>query len=149
MGTVLKSLVTLLICLVVADVIGVVACTLFDITPLRGSSAGLPYAIWVVLGVFAGMIHLGIAGAWASPPTEGDWTSLPGAERTAALILWSSIAILAGLAGFFYWLYWSRGVAGEYYVPDSMPHSITFFLAVTGGMWIGRLAMAPKADSGE
>ena len=45
--------------------------------------------------------------------------------------------ILAALAALFWKLYWSRDVAGEYFVPDSAPHSILFFLAVFGGM-LGR-----------
>jgi hypothetical protein len=141
-----KMAATLLAYLIVADIVGVVLCTLFDIAPLRHKSGMLAYAIWLVLGIFAGLLAYNTAGALTtSKPqaSDGDWTTRQDALRVGSLVLWSSAAILIALAGFFYWLYWSRGVAGEYFVPDSAPHTIVFFLSVLGGMLVGRLALMP------
>ncbi len=138
MSIVFKTVASLLVCLVVADVIGVVACTLFDVAPLRSNSALLPYAIWLVLGAFCGLSHFAATGAWASPRAEGDWSSRPGAAAIGNRIFWTSLAILILLGILFYLIYWSRGVAGEYYVPDSGTHTVLFFLAVLAGEYVGK-----------
>lgn len=144
--TFLKVALILLLFLAVADVMGVVVCTLIDVAPLRHKSSLLPYAIWLVLGIFAGLFAYNAAGAWASPKAEAaagagdvDWSARPGARRIVA----ASALILAALAVLFWKLYWSRNVAGEYFVPDSAPHSILFFLAVFGGMLVARAALMP------
>ncbi len=139
-GTALKTAIVLLASMAIAVVIGVIACTIFDVTPVRGRSDALPYAIWLVLGIFTGLIAYGSAGGWATPGVE-DWTAAPGARRTGRRVLVTTIALLAGLTLFFHWLYWSRGVAGEYYVPDSAPHSILFFVSVLAGMIFAGFAL--------
>ena len=149
--TFLKVVVILLGFLVVADVIGVVVCTLIDVAPLRHKSSVLPYAIWLVLGTFTGMFAYSAAGAWASAKAEGaaatadpDWSARSGARRIGSQIVAASALILAALAALFWKLYWSRNVAGEYFVPDSAPHSILFFLSVFGGMLVARTALMPS-----
>ena len=142
-GLFLKTALVFIFCLGVGDVVGVVACTIFDIAPIRGYSAALPYAIWVVLGVFVGLGAMGGAGIWISDKGE-NWDS--GAEGAALSIRIFLCALIVAVAigAFFWWLYWSRGVAGEYYVPDSGPHTITYLAAALGGMWLGRLALKPS-----
>ena len=76
-GTFLKTVVALLVCLVVGDVIGVVVCVVIDVAPLRYGSAILPYAIWLVLGAFAGFVAFGFAGAWASASGNEKWVDEP------------------------------------------------------------------------
>jgi hypothetical protein len=142
--TFLKTLVVLVAWLVALDIVGVIACVLFDVVPLRGSSAALPYAIWFVLGVFAGFLVFATAGAWAAEAGEQDWMERPGGMAVGNRVLISSLLILVGLAAFFWWLYWSRGVAGEYFVPDSMPHTIVYFLSAFGAMLVGRSTLRPK-----
>ena len=83
-GTFLKTALVFIVCLAIGDVVGVIACTIFDIAPIRGNSAALPYAIWFVLGVFAGFIALFGAGSWISGKGE-NWDLGPGA---AALTTW-------------------------------------------------------------
>lgn len=146
-GTVWRSAAVLIVVLALADIIGVVVCTLFDITPLRFNSAMLPYAIWLVLGIFAGFFAYGFAGTWASPEGgEGiEWTAGPGAARTGGIIVATSAAVIAGLMVLFHRLFWSQGVAGEYYVPDSAPHSIVFFLAVFGAIAGAHFLLRPPA----
>ena len=82
--TFLKAALILLVFLVVADVIGVVVCTLIDVAPLRHKSSLLPYAIWLVLGIFTGLFAYNAAGAWASTKAEGtSATADPGLERAS------------------------------------------------------------------
>ena len=117
--TFLKVAVILLVFLAVADVIGVVVCTLIDVAPLRHKSSLLPYAIWLVLGIFCGLFAYNAAGAWASAKAEGaaaadlDWSARPGARRIGSRIVAAGALVLAALAALFWKLYWSRGVAGE------------------------------------
>jgi hypothetical protein len=147
-GTALKSLAALLGFLVAADIVGVVIGTILDILPLRGVSGLLFYAIWLVLGIFCGLLAYNVAGAWATPKAGGkagaeDWTGLPDARRIGSVILVVGILTVAALIAFFYQIYWSQGVAGEYYVPDSMSHSLTFFLSVLAGIVLARTALMP------
>jgi sterol desaturase/sphingolipid hydroxylase (fatty acid hydroxylase superfamily) len=147
---IVKITATLLGYLIVADIIGVVICTLFDIAPLRYKSGMLAYAIWLVLGVFAGLLAYNMAGALTAPKAEGgeqEWTTRDDAARIGSLVLWTSTVVLVALSGLFHWLYWSRGVAGEYFVPDSASHTIVFFVSVLGGMHVARLALMPGPAS--
>jgi len=143
LGLIPKTVVVVLDCLVAADIVGAIACTIFDILPFKFVSAGLAYAIWLVAGVFCGLFAYNIAGAWSSPKPEGsgDRSTVQGAERIGTGILIIGVVIVGALAWLFYTLYWSRGVAGDDYVPDSAPHSIVFFVAVLGAMAVGRFAL--------
>jgi hypothetical protein len=147
LGLIFKTVVVVLVCLVAADLAGALACTLFDILPLKYASPAVAYAIWLVFGVFCGLVAYNIAGDWSSPKGDGDWTVRPGAGRIGAAVLIVSLVIMAGLAWLFYTIEWSRGVDGEYYVPDSEPHSIVFIVAVLGAMIAARFGLMPKPDA--
>ena len=142
-GAFLKTALVFIVCLAVGDLVGVVACTIFDIAPIRGNGAALPYAIWFVLGVFAGFIALFGAGSWISGKGE-NWDSGPGAAALTTRIFLSALVTAIAAGTFFWWLEWSRGVEGEYYVPDSGPHTITYLVSALGAIWIGRLALKPS-----
>lgn len=129
-----KTAVVLTGWLVVIDIVGVIVCTLFDIAPLRANSGLLPYAIWFVLGLFCGMFAYQSAGAWAFADREGEWSDQPGAFRAGNVIVATGAVLVGLLLLFFRHIYWSRGVAGEYYVPESAPHSILFGLCVLAAM---------------
>lgn len=131
-GTAWRTAAVLLGLLAVTIVIGVVVCTVFDIAPLRARSAVLPYAIWLVLGIFCGLFVYNGAGGWVlEAPGEGtDWTGNPAARQTGRVIVGISGAIIGALAFGAYTVFWSQGVNGEFFVPDSAPHSIVFFSAV-------------------
>ena len=142
-GTFVKTVVALLVCLLVGDVIGVVVCVVIDVAPLRDGSAILPYAIWLVLGAFAGFIAFGFAGAWASVRGNEKWVDEPAAPGIGNIVLVSSLVVVLALCGIFYWLNWSGGVVGEYFVPESMPHTLTYLLAALVAMLAARLALSP------
>lgn len=129
-----KAAVVLAGWLVATDIAGVIVCTLFDIAPLRANSALLPYAIWFVLGIFCGLFAYQGAGAWAFADREGEWSDQPDAFRAGNVIVVTGAALLGALMLFFRQIYWTAGVAGEYFVPDSAPHSILFALSVLGAM---------------
>lgn len=142
-GGFLKTALVFILCLAIGDVVGVVACTIFDIAPIRGNSAALPYAIWFVLGVFAGFIALFGAGSWISGKGE-NWDSGPeGASLATRIFLFALVTAIA-VGALFWWLEWSRGVDGEYYVPDSAPHTIVYLVSALGAIWIGRVALKPS-----
>lgn len=140
-----KTAVVLVFCLIVADVIGVIVCTLFDIAPIRAKSALLPYAIWLVLGIFCGLSAYQGAGAWALAGKEGEWTDRAGAFRAGNVIVLTGATILAALLLLFRHLYWTAGVSGEYYVPDSAPHSVLFALGVLVAMSGAHFLLFPTA----
>jgi hypothetical protein len=140
----LRTLPAFLLCLLVADVIGAVVCVVIDYAPLHNGSAILPFAIWFVLGAFAGFIAFGLAGAWSSAGGGAKWVEEPGALSIGNKVLLSSLIIALALAGYCYWLYWSRGVAGEYFVPESLPHTILYLLAALGAMLAARATLKPR-----
>ena len=142
-GAFLKTAAVYIACLVAGDVVGVIAATIFDIAPIRGSSAALPYAIWFVLGVFVGFIALFGAGSWISGKGE-TWSDGPEGVALATRIFLFALGVSVAISVFFWWLYWSRGVNGEYYVPDSAPHTIVYLVSALGAMWLGRLALKPS-----
>jgi hypothetical protein len=146
MATFLKTAIVFLACLAIGDLVGVVACTIFDIAPIRGYSAALPYAIWFVLGVFVGFIALFGAGSWITGKGE-TWDQGADAPRVTLRIVLSALAVAVAICVFFWWLYWSRGVDGEYYVPDSGPHTVTYLVAALGAMWLLRLASKPSSKA--
>jgi hypothetical protein len=145
LGVVWKSVLVFAGCLVAADVGGVIVVTVIDILPLRFASAALAYAIWFVIGVFCGLYAYNVAGAWASPKGEGDWSGRLGARLIGAGVLIVGALVVAGVAWLAYALFWSKGVAGEDYVPDSAPHSIVFLVAVLGAAVMARFFLMPSA----
>lgn len=149
MLTFLKTAAILLLCLMLADLVGVIACLVFDVAPLRGNSAALPYAIWFVLGIFTGVIAFNGAGASIAGGGDGDWSTRPDARRIATGVTVSGAIVLAALCLLFDRLFWGRGVLGALYVPDSLPHTLTFFGAVLGAMALARFALTTTSARGE
>lgn len=142
-----KAAVVLILCLIVADVVGVIVCSLFDIAPIRAKSALLPYAIWLVLGIFCGLSAYQGAGTWAFADREGEWTGHREAFRVGNVIVATGAGILAALLFLFRGLYWTTGVAGDYYVPDSAPHSILFALSVLAAIAGTHFLLLPTPPS--
>jgi hypothetical protein len=99
---------------IVADVIGVIVCTLFNIAPIRAKSA---------------------------------WTGHVEAFRAGNGIIVTGAVLLAAQLFLFRQLYWTAGVSGEYYVPDSAPHSILFALSVLGAMAGSHFLLLPTVPS--
>ena len=143
LGVVWKSVLVFAVGLVAADIGGAIVVTIIDILPLKFASAALGYAIWLVIGAFCGLFAYNIAGAWASPKGDGDWTGRPGAGRIGLGVLIIGALVVAAVAWLAYAMVWSQGVAGEDYVPDSAPHSIVFLVAVLGAAVMARFFLMP------
>jgi len=141
--TFLKAAIVIVACLALGDVVGVVACTIFDIAPIRGDSAALPYVIWFVLGIFAGLFALAGAVTWASGK-EAFASESPETAALATRIFLVGLVVALAIGVIFWRIYWSQGVVGDYYVPDSAPHTIVYLLSALGGMWVGRLVSTPR-----
>ena len=150
-GTAAKAALALAGCLIAADIAGVVLCSILDILLRRSWSVALPYTVWLVLGIFCGLYAYNLAGAWASLKVVGqDWSEQPGARRLGSVILATDIAFVALAAGLCSAFVWSSDIsADDYYVPDSRPHSILFFLAVLVGMMLARFAFMPASKARE
>ena len=111
-------------------------------------SAGVAYAIWLVLGAFCGFYAYNIAGEWASPKAEAgapDWSARPGAGGIGLGVLITALIVIGALVALFYAIIWSHGgvASDDDYVPDSLPHSIVFFLAVTAAVIGARFFLMP------
>ncbi len=146
-GLILKTVLVALGCLVAADIAGLLVCTVFDVLPLRAASPALAYVIWFVFGAFCGLFAYNFAGAWSSPKGQaGDWSTRPGARRIGTGVLVIGACLIIGLAALFYATIWRLGGDGEYYVPDSEPHSLVFLVAVLGAMVVARFALMPTPD---
>jgi hypothetical protein len=148
-GVISKAVLVAIGCLVLGDIAGVVILTVIDVIGLAYNSAGLAYAVWFVFGAFAGFFSYNLAGSWCvgSAARGKDWTSLPTAKPTGSIVVLAQIALVLSLCGLFYLTMWNRPVAGEYYVPDSMTHSLTYFVAVVGAILLARFALMPTPDT--
>jgi len=149
LGLILKTVLVVVVCLVLADIAGALAVTVFDILPFRFVSAALAYAIWLVAGGLCGFFAYNFAGAWASSKIDdADWSAGPSARRIGTGVLVVGLVVVAGLVWLFDRLFWVRGVASDDdYVPDSLPHSAVFFVAVAGAMALNRFVLMPAAPA--
>lgn len=143
-GTILKSVVALIGCLIVGDIAVVLFLVFIDILPFELFSTPLTYVTWFVCGIFTGLLAYNYAGAWSTPKGSGDdWSSHPQAGRIGWVIVATQAVTLIALSFLFYRLYWSQGVAGDYYVPDSEPHSLTYFITTLGAVIAARMMLMP------
>ncbi|MFI5386005.1 MAG: hypothetical protein ACHQ50_07775 [Fimbriimonadales bacterium] len=135
----------ILLHVIVLDVAGVVASFFFDVAPVRGKSGALFYAIWFVLGVFAGMLSYNTAGKWVTPRSDKDWSEQEGAGRTGWLVVGVATVVLAGLSVLFYKTMWQGGAEASYFVPDSEPLTLTYFITILASLVFANTALRPKA----
>lgn len=140
--TALKTIAVLTCSLVLAAIIGTIGSAVPEILLPRFFSALLPYVIWLVLGIFCGLLSFGGSGAWAtghaSPWTwqdetsgrEGDWTSQPGAKRIGTWVVVAAAVEIVPLGAYFY-------------IISETGHSLIFFGSVLAGMILGRWSLMP------
>jgi hypothetical protein len=132
--------------LAVFDLIGVAMCFFFDVMApfVRGTSTALFYAIWLVLGIFCGILSYDTSGSFASPDSKGDWKNRADASKTGLLVILMSSVILAALSISFYLLLWRRQPASSVYVPDSASLTLTFFVAVLASVIFAHRSLGPE-----
>jgi hypothetical protein len=126
---ILTACVYYIIVVLVADLAGVLAVTLFDILFIRFDSSALYYAIWLVIGVFSGIIYMGIFRQGESKlqdPVNGIVTVL-------VAVVMSSLLILAfHLIGEMH----TNVAAYDYYVPGHKYVTYTFFITFTAAAFL-------------
>lgn len=129
----------LLVILVAGDLLGVAACLLGPILKPRSWSAGAVYAVWFVLGVFAGVFQDCATQELFNPTTKGSAKRTERSQSGGMLGLCVSILMLCALSFLFYQTQWRRGVDSEDgYVPDSMSATMTFFISIAVTMCFGQ-----------
>ena len=135
-----------LLYLAVFDIAGVVVSFVFEVAGVvsRDISAALFYVLWLVLGVFCGLLNYNTAGSFASPKSGTDWTDRVDASQTGLLVCAISMLLLIGLSVLFFSTFWSRGAEGDHYVPDSMPLTLTFFTATAAATFVAHHALRPS-----
>ena len=132
----------LVLWLVGFDLVGVAACFVFDVLPLRGNSAALPFAIWFVLGVFCGLFVYFQAESALSAGDE-KWPERAHGTATGTFIIAISALCLAAPCVVFYRLWWKDDWLGDSYVPDSGALTLTFFGAILASMLLARHVSKP------
>ncbi len=148
MATFLKTALVLIICLILADLIGAILCLLFGIAPWRGSGALLPFAIWFVLGAIGGVVAMTGAGDWIAGDDQREWSARPEARRIAGQVTLSSALVLVASSILFYVVIWDGAARVGYFVPDSMPHTLTFFGAAIAAMTSAWAMLRPAPAEG-
>jgi len=121
--------------LLVADIVGVVACFILDVAPLRHRSTGLGYAVWFVLGVFAGVIAFSAAVDDGAP--EAARRPLSERRSRARLVIAVALVLLIALTALFTGTFWSGAVEGLGVVPDHMPTTLVFFASFLAACALG------------
>jgi len=144
---ILKIAICTVLYLIVFDVIGVVASFILDVLfslPVRSASVAAFYALWLVGGVFCGLLNYDTAGGRLYPKVEGNWSKEKDAVSAGRLVRAVAIVvtILACAAA-------NRMLGGnvsdDYFVPDNLPLTVTFCLGVIGGTLVAASAMLPAA----
>jgi hypothetical protein len=135
-----------LVYLVVFDIVGAVACFVFEFVGVEraGITAAVYYALWFVLGVFCGLLNYNTAGSMAYPKSESDWTRRADAPKTGLLVVAISVFILIGLSVLFFSILWRGGAETDPYVPDSMPLTLTFFAATVAATFLAHHIARPS-----
>ena len=137
MHIVLKTIIILLACLAAADLAGILVCAMLGFAPLSSGRAPLPFAVWFALGVLSGLAAFGAVRA-------GERTASADPQKTMNLITAAAFFTLFALAVVFHAFWWGRGVAGEYFVPGSAPHTMLMLAATAFAIAIARVARMPK-----
>jgi len=145
LAVILKAVAAIVACLVAADIVGAIVCTILDVVvPTRFISGLLFYAAWLVIGVYSGMIAYNAAGAWSSPKVAGrDWIEQPEAKRLGGLIVATGGTFLVALALSYGYLF-GIGPSDAPYVPDNALLTLVFLAATLGGMVAARIGAMPS-----
>lgn len=138
---------SVLIYLAVFDVVGVIVSMVFDIAPIRGKSSLLFYSIWFVLGVFCGLLCYNQTCGRLAKSGDKDWTATPEATGLGRFVLLTIAAVVALISLASYAIMWRKGGDGDFFVPDNMALSLTFFVAVVGSAILGQTVFLPSAKS--
>lgn len=141
-----KAILAIVSYVVVSVIAGVVACSIFDILPLRGISVPLFYTVWLVAGVFCGLLGYNSAGGILSPKTDQDWSASAGSGKYGLAVI-----VLAGIVVAALWIVcvkfaWTGAGADDHYVPDNQAMSITYFVGMLGAMIGGHAFLRPGAS---
>ena len=140
-----------LIYLVVFDLIGVAACFFFDLVGVLPMKAGatstlLFYTVWIVNGIFCGLLSYDAGGKIGSLEGPGDWTSREGAGRTGLLVAGIESVLVAGLLALCYRFLWQQGSAPDFYVPDNAGVTVAFFAAIVISVVFGHTQLRPSPE---
>ena len=153
MPSVAKKVAKIVLCtllyLIAFDVTGVAACFFFEIAPLRGVSTALFYTIWLVLGIFCGLLSYNTGGRIASGPSKDDWSTRPDSGRAGLLVIAITLLLLAILSVVFYCLVWQRQPESSFFVPDNTAPTLTFFVAVLGAAVFAHASLRSEPKKAE
>ena len=129
---------SLIVNLAIFDVVG--AILWFSISLFDGRRVSLLacYAIWVVMGIFAGGIHYSGAVATCRPSARDGQPPAASSRWSGIAVIVSSAIFLGLLARLFDSLWWQTPVKFSGYAPDNPGPTIAFFAAILASMLLAR-----------
>lgn len=135
MSRIVKIFLSTLLFLVGFDVLGVLVSAIFDVAsvlPLKlgNTSTMLFYAVWIVDGIFCGLLSYDAGGRVGSEEGPGDWTSRDGAGRTGLLVVLAQCLLVAGLWTLCSVFLWQRGIATGVIAPDNPRLTLVFAASI-------------------
>jgi H+/Cl- antiporter ClcA len=134
----------LLGCFIAFDIIGIVAWAVLDILPIKGITTFLAYTVWFVVGVFCGAHGYNFAGA-AGPNSPGkEWAGRPDSGKTGLAVVAIAFVLVGALSALFYTTLWKSGGGKDFFVPDHLWVSVTFFVAILGMMVVTHTIFRPS-----
>ena len=131
---------SLLVNVAIFDVIGAILWFLVSLFDGRNVSLGACYAVWIVMGVFAGGIHYhGAATVCKAESAGGVFDSTP-FRRIGLLIFTVSAIVLIALTYLFDSIWWKHSPKFDGYAPDNRVPTIVYFVSSVCSMLIARHA---------
>lgn len=130
------------------ELIGVAACFLLDLAdvlPWRMGSAStaLFYTVWIVNGIFCGLLSYDACGRIGSPEGPGDWTSRQTAGRTGLLVVAIESVMVAAVWILLRLFLWHGDWGAGIFVPDNALLTLFFFVAILASVVIGHTSLRP------
>lgn len=138
-----------LLYLVMFDLIGVGACLVFDVAgvlPLQigATSTALYYTLWMVLGIFCGLLSYDRGGRTGSGAGPGEWTNREGAGRVGVLVVSIECVMMAAVSILCYLFLWRDNMAPSSFVPDNVRLTVAFFVAILAAVVFAHAWLRPN-----
>jgi hypothetical protein len=151
MSRIVKIFLSTLLYLVGFDLLGVLLCAVFDVAsvlPLKlgNTSTMLFYTVWIVDGIFCGLLSYDAGGRIGSEKGPGDWTSREGAGRTGLLVVLVQCVLVAGLLTLCRLFLWQRGIVSGIIAPDNPRLALVFATSTVVSAAVAHFQLRPAAQ---
>ncbi len=151
MSRIVKIFLSTLLYLLGFGLLGVLVCAIFDVAsvlPLKlgNTSTMLFYAVWIVDGMFCGLLSYDAGGRIGSEKGPGDWTSREGAARAGLVVVVVQCLLVAGLWILCRVFLWQRGIESGIIAPDNPRVAFVFAASTVISAAVGHFHFRPAAQ---